>query len=123
MSSSVGCKASQVLLRSLTELQQRRLIRKDLTLWVEAMGLRTSVPPPPPQPPPPRVAEGKLDRLAIFMPPGSAKSTSASILLSPRYLSHDPRRPPRACAEHAGRLAHHRAGGPLRLGATARRLP
>src|SRR5215472_14444577 len=90
MSSSVDCEVSQVLLRSLTELQQRRLIRKDLTLWVEAMGLRTSVPPPPPHPPPPRVAEGKLDRLAIFMPPGSAKSTSASILLSPRYLSHAP---------------------------------
>src|SRR5262249_10704117 len=88
MSSSVDCKASQVLLRSLTELQQRRLIRKDLTLWVEPMGLRTSVPPPPPHPPPPSGSAGKLDRMAIFMPPGSAKSTSASILFSPRYLSH-----------------------------------
>ena len=28
--------------------------------------------------------------MAIFMPPGSAKSTSASILFSPRYLSHAP---------------------------------
>src|SRR5262249_47515746 len=32
-----------------------------------------------------------------------------------------PRRPPRALAEHPDRLAHQRAGGPLRPGATARR--
>src|SRR5215475_635804 len=90
MSSSVDCEVSQVLLRSLTELQQRRLIRKDLTLWVEAMEWRTSVPPPSPHPPPQGVAEGKLDRMAIFMPPGSAKTTSASTLFSPRYLGHAP---------------------------------
>jgi hypothetical protein len=33
------------------------------------------------------VAEGKIDRLAIFMPPGSAKSTYASILYPPWFLA------------------------------------
>src|SRR5262249_32899969 len=32
--------------------------QEGLTLWVEAMGLRTSVPPPPPHPPPPRGSGG-----------------------------------------------------------------
>jgi hypothetical protein len=32
----------------------------------------------------------KLDRLAVFMPPGAAKSTYASILFPPWYLAHNP---------------------------------
>jgi predicted phage terminase large subunit-like protein len=32
----------------------------------------------------------KLDRLAVFMPPGAAKSTYASILFPPWYLAHHP---------------------------------
>jgi hypothetical protein len=34
------------------------------------------------------VAEGQIDRLAIFMPPGSAKSTYASILFPPWFLGY-----------------------------------
>lgn len=37
-----------------------------------------------------QVALGNLDRLAIFMPPGSAKSTYASVLFVPWYLAHNP---------------------------------
>lgn len=36
------------------------------------------------------VSRGDIDRLAVFMPPGSAKSTYASILFAPWYLSHHP---------------------------------
>ena len=36
------------------------------------------------------VARGNLDRLAIFMPPGSAKSTYSSVLFVPWYLAHNP---------------------------------
>jgi len=54
--------------------------------------------------------------MAIFMPPGSAKSTSASILFSPRYLSHAPGdRLARArnvlAASHTTELAAASAGG------------
>jgi predicted phage terminase large subunit-like protein len=36
------------------------------------------------------VATSNLDRLAIFMPPGSAKSTYSSVLFVPWYLAHNP---------------------------------
>jgi predicted phage terminase large subunit-like protein len=36
------------------------------------------------------VASGDLDRLAVFMPPGSAKSTYASVLFPPFYFSLHP---------------------------------
>jgi predicted phage terminase large subunit-like protein len=36
------------------------------------------------------VSAGKIKRLAIFMPPGSAKSTYASILFPPWYLANHP---------------------------------
>jgi predicted phage terminase large subunit-like protein len=37
-----------------------------------------------------RLTIGEIDRLAVFMPPGSAKSTYASILFPPWYLAHRP---------------------------------
>lgn len=36
------------------------------------------------------VARGDIDRLAVFMPPGSAKSTYASVLFPPWYLAKHP---------------------------------
>jgi predicted phage terminase large subunit-like protein len=37
-----------------------------------------------------RVARGEISRLAIFMPPGSAKSTYASVLFPPWFLANEP---------------------------------
>lgn len=36
------------------------------------------------------VSEGKLDRLAVFMPPGAAKSTYSSILFAPWFFAQKP---------------------------------
>jgi predicted phage terminase large subunit-like protein len=72
------------------ELLQRRAIRRSLTAWCEYAGFK-----------PARhhrlliekleaVAAGEIDRLAVFMPPGAAKSTYASVLFSPWYFSQHP---------------------------------
>ena len=37
-----------------------------------------------------RLAAGEIDRLAVFMPPGSAKSTYSSILFPPWFLAQKP---------------------------------
>src|SRR3974390_3672928 len=37
-----------------------------------------------------RIAHGEIERLAIFMPPGSAKSTYASVLFGPWFLARKP---------------------------------
>lgn len=37
-----------------------------------------------------QVSSGKIDRLAVFMPPGAAKSTYSSILYAPWYFSQHP---------------------------------
>ncbi len=52
------------------------------------------------------VARGEVDRLAIFMPPGSAKSTYASALFPPWFLSHAPQKMVIA-ASHTQELAEH----------------
>src|SRR5215471_11587847 len=39
-----------------------------------------------------RVARGEIKRLAVFMPPGSAKSTYASILFPPYLMARQPSR-------------------------------
>lgn len=38
------------------------------------------------------IARGDIDRLALFLPPGSAKSTYASVLFPPWFLARDPSR-------------------------------
>jgi len=38
-----------------------------------------------------RVTRGEIDRLAVFMPPGAAKSTYASILYAPWHLAQHPK--------------------------------
>jgi len=52
------------------------------------------------------VARGEVDRLAIFMPPGSAKSTYASALFPPWFLAHAPQKMVIA-ASHTQELAEH----------------
>src|ERR1022692_1548118 len=39
-----------------------------------------------------RIARGEIDRLAVFMPPGSAKSTYGSVLFVPWYMAAHPGR-------------------------------
>lgn len=69
---------------------QRRSIRRSLTDWCRFAGFE-----------PARhhrlligkleaVTRGDVDRLAVFMPPGAAKSTYASILFTPWYLGNYP---------------------------------
>lgn len=52
------------------------------------------------------MARGDIDRLAIFMPPGSAKSTYASILFPPWYFAQRPTDAVIA-ASHTQELAEH----------------
>src|SRR5258706_13054308 len=51
-----------------------------------------------------RVARGKIKRLAVFMPPGSAKSTYGSILFPPYVMANAPNRAILA-ASHTTELA------------------
>jgi hypothetical protein len=37
-----------------------------------------------------RVARGEISRLALFLPPGSAKSTYASVLFPPWFFANEP---------------------------------
>ena len=71
-------------------LLQRRTLRKSFTLWCQLAGF---------EPAPHHrlliskleaVARGETTRLAVFMPPGSAKSTYGSILFAPWFLSQYP---------------------------------
>src|SRR3981189_452674 len=74
-----------------TEIIRRKQIRASLPKWCEHNGYT-----------PARhhrlliehleaVARGEIERLAVFMPPGSAKSTYASILFPSWLLSQDPK--------------------------------
>lgn len=71
-------------------LLQRRTIRKSFTRWCQ---LADYEPAPYQQlliSKLEAVARGEITRLAVFMPPGSAKSTYASILFAPWFLSQFP---------------------------------
>jgi predicted phage terminase large subunit-like protein len=72
------------------ELLKRRTIRRSLTSWVQHCGFQ-----------PARhhqlllkeleaISDGSNDRLMVFMPPGSAKSTYGSMLFPPWYMSQHP---------------------------------
>jgi predicted phage terminase large subunit-like protein len=88
------------------ELQKRRGIRASLTEWSRLCGFE-----------PARhhahvierleaVARGDIPKLGLFLPPGSAKSTYASVLFPPWYLARDPSRSVIA-ASHTQELAEH----------------
>jgi hypothetical protein len=55
-----------------------------------------------------RVARGEIKRLAVFMPPGSAKSTYGSILFPPYVMANAPSRALLA-ASHTTELAENGA--------------
>ena len=70
--------------------KKRKRIRRSFSSWARAAGF---------EPAPHhrllaskliKVSRGKLDRLAVFMPPGSAKSTYGSILFLAWYLARHP---------------------------------
>jgi hypothetical protein len=86
------------------ELLRRRTVRRDLTAWSLQCGFtpakhhkllinRLEA-----------VTRGEIDRLAIFMPPGSAKSTYSSAVFPPWYLAQDPTKSVIA-ASHTAELA------------------
>lgn len=96
------------------ELIRRRSIRRNLTDWCKYCGFE-----------PARhhqlllekleaVTRGDVDRLAVFMPPGSAKSTYASILFVPWYLAN--------CTDHSVIAASHTAELAARWGRRVRNL-
>src|ERR1700716_4408094 len=73
-------------------LLKRRLVRKSLTEWCRHCGF---------EPAPHHrflidrleaVERGEIKRLAVFMPPGSAKSTYGSILFPPYVMARAPER-------------------------------
>jgi hypothetical protein len=85
-------------------LLKRRRVRRSLVEWSRHCGF---------EPAPhhrllidrlERVARGEIKRLAVFMPPGSAKSTYGSILFPPYVMARDPGRSILA-ASHTTELA------------------
>src|SRR5258707_4094193 len=85
-------------------LLKRRRVRGSLIEWCRHCGY---------EPAPPhrllidrleRVARGEIKRLAVFMPPGSAKSTYGSILFPPHVMANAPNRAILA-ASHTTELA------------------
>ncbi|GGC58372.1 terminase large subunit domain-containing protein [Chelatococcus reniformis] len=74
------------------ELLRRRLARRSLTEWCRACGFAPAAHHRLIIAELERVARGETDRLALFLPPGSAKSTYASVLFPPWYLAREPSR-------------------------------
>lgn len=74
------------------ELLTRRAIRADITEWCRRAGFEPAAHHRYLLAELDRVARGEIDRLAVFMPPGSAKSTYASVLYPAWYLARDPSR-------------------------------
>jgi hypothetical protein len=72
------------------ELQIRRTIRQSLTEWCRLCGFEPAAHHRIIIEELEAVARGDCDRLAIFLPPGSAKSTYASVLFPPWLLATSP---------------------------------
>lgn len=86
------------------ELLRRRAIRGSLTEWCRACGFEPAAHHRLIIEKLEAVDRGEIDRLAIFMPPGSAKSTYASILFPPWHMARHPGRSVIA-ASHTKELA------------------
>ncbi len=71
-------------------LLRRRTIRASLTEWARHRGFEPASHQSYLIERLDAVARGDIDRLAVFMPPGSAKSTYASVLFPPHYLAKNP---------------------------------
>ena len=72
------------------ELLKRRAIRRSLTEWSRHCGFEPAAHHRLLISKLEQVARGEIDRLMVFMPPGSAKSTYASVLFPPFILAQDP---------------------------------
>jgi predicted phage terminase large subunit-like protein len=72
------------------ELIHRRTVRKNLTEWCKLCGFIPAAHHKLLIDALEAVERGELQRLAVFMPPGSAKSTYASVLFPAHYLSQNP---------------------------------
>jgi predicted phage terminase large subunit-like protein len=72
------------------ELIQRRSIRRSLTDWCRYAGFEPAAHHRLLLGKLEQVSTGSVDRLAIFMPPGAAKSTYGSILYAPWHLAQHP---------------------------------
>ena len=74
----------------LLEAKRRRTIRANLEAWCIECGFKPAAHHSLIIRELEAVACGKVNRLALFLPPGSAKSTYASILFPPWYLAQKP---------------------------------
>lgn len=72
------------------ELLRRRAIRRSLPEWVAENGFIPARHHKLMLEKLAKVASGETKRLALFLPPGSAKSTYASVLFPPWYLAQQP---------------------------------
>jgi hypothetical protein len=73
-------------------LLERRRVRRSLTEWCRYRGYEPAAHHRLLIDRLERVARGEIKRLAVFMPPGSAKSTYASILFPPYMMARQPGR-------------------------------
>ena len=71
-------------------LLRRREIRRSLAEWARHVGFEPAAHHLLLIDRLEKVARGELKRLAVFMPPGSAKSTYSSILFPPWFLANAP---------------------------------
>jgi hypothetical protein len=76
--------------RVASELLKRRRIRRNFIEWCRYCGFKPAAHHRLLINRLERVARGKIQRLAVFMPPGSAKSTYASILYPPYVMARRP---------------------------------
>src|SRR5215831_2549196 len=72
------------------EILQRRLLRSDLIGWCRKCGFEPAAHHRLMLEKLALVSSGAIDRLALFMPPGSAKSTYASVVFPPFYFANHP---------------------------------
>jgi predicted phage terminase large subunit-like protein len=85
-------------------LLQRRLVRKSLAAWCRFCGFEPAAHHLLLIDRLEKLARGEIPKLAIFMPPGSAKSTYASILFPPWFFANNPQAAMIA-ASHTSELA------------------
>src|SRR5215831_6721801 len=129
---SLSSEQRQALLTTLEAEETARAIRRSLTEWARHCGFEPALHHSLLIRNLERIASGEIDRLAVFMPPGSAKSTYSSILFPPWFLAQKPKASVIA-ASHTTELAEKWAAGSatssastarccgLRYPATARR--
>src|SRR5215470_10903827 len=87
---SLSSEQRQALLTTLEAEETARAIRRSLTEWSRYCGFEPALHHSLLIRNLERLASGEIDRLAVFMPPGSAKSTYASILFPPWFLARAP---------------------------------